>query len=84
MPPCKAAAKPAAKAANGEPGGLALAPVEDAAMNLQLLQKLQGDITKINEHPLFVNIHEADALDIDKKNTQATKPHTIQMLARWP
>lgn len=36
-------------------------------MNLQLLQKLQGDIAKINEHPLFVNIHEADALDIDKK-----------------
>ena len=37
-------------------------------MNRQLLQQLQEDIRKINEHPLFKDIHQEDPADVEAKS----------------
>jgi hypothetical protein len=67
MAPKKAKAKSVAQPGGGQ------APSDDASqagINQVLFRKLQEDIAKIKEHPLFDGIQEADASGIDSNNRE--------------
>ena len=53
----------------------AAAPPDDAGHNKRLYEKLQKDLDAITGHPLFHNIQEQDAAEIDTQKKEYSGHH---------